>query len=139
MRLIDQMKVRREDPGDAVNRLLAAVGGHFRLNDDDRFKVKLVASELLNNIIYHSEASAIELRCYAGDGCLEIRIDDNGPGFSYDDFMNHDVTKGKDLWGQGGRGIFLVRNLAEEFTYNERGNSVRVVLDVQGREVPARP
>lgn len=66
--LIDQRRVDPRDPHTAVEQMLSSVEKHFSLDEEQSFRIKLVAQELLNNIIYHARASLIEMRCYASGG-----------------------------------------------------------------------
>lgn len=56
----------------------------IRLATTQRHAVFLAAREALNNIVKHSEATEVMLHFMLADGSLEIRIVDNGRGFSPD-------------------------------------------------------
>ena len=57
---------------------------------------------------------------------VALHVHDEGEGF--DDAGVPDPTLPENLEAPGGRGIFLIRELMDEVDYNERGNSVRLVL-----------
>lgn len=110
--------------------MIRAVSQSYSLNDENEYRIRLVSNELLNNIVRHSDADQIELSADLVSGVLRIVIDDNGRGFQYADLMQQDVTQGDCLLQESGRGIFLVRTVSDSFTYNDTGNSVEVVLNL---------
>jgi serine/threonine-protein kinase RsbW len=55
-----------------------------------------------------------------------IRVSDEGEGF--DPSTVPDPTRPENLHRSGGRGLFLIRSLMDEMQYNDRGNSVQMVL-----------
>ena len=120
------------------------------MDEDTRFELKIVLNELLINAIKHGgkaganrdgntgadqgdkadtahDGNADEI-CYvkiiagmAADDCALLIIEDDGDG--YDTTM---LNKRRSTGGieETGRGIFLVKNLCEDFMVNEKGNKV---------------
>lgn len=127
--LIDRLDVVQTGAKHSVELMLQRIDEQLPLDDENRYNIRLVAMELLNNIVDYSEADQIELSCGLDNGVVSITIDDNGPGFDYDEIIGRDVTD--DLYQERGRGIFIVRTLADEFHYNTTGNSVEVVLNLR--------
>ena len=64
------------------------------------------------------------------NGALEARVTDQGPGFDHTSVP--DPTTPDNLLKPGGRGLFLMRKLLDEVSYNEQGNSVTLVLRLDG-------
>ena len=95
------------------------------------FVIKLVCKELLTNILSYSEASLVNLTSSKEFGNLKIVIDDNGKGFNYDQIINRDVTDDEFIMADGGRGIFLVREIAKDFSYSPDGRRVEVILNLE--------
>ncbi len=58
---------------------------------------------------------------------IAIRVTDEGRGF--DPGVVDDPTTPANLQKAGGRGIFLIRKLMDRVEFNDRGNSVLMVLD----------
>jgi serine/threonine-protein kinase RsbW len=56
-----------------------------------------------------------------------VCVSDEGAGF--DPSRVPDPTRPENLNRPGGRGLFLIRSLMDEMEYNERGNSLRMVLE----------
>lgn len=55
---------------------------------------------------------------------LEFHVTDNGEGF--DDAKIPNPTTPENIEKEGGRGVFLMKELASECEYNEKGNTVRL-------------
>ena len=63
------------------------------------------------------------------EGHIEARVRDQGPGF--DPSSVPDPTTPENLTKACGRGIFLMRELMDEVSFNDRGNEVRLVLRLE--------
>ncbi len=61
---------------------------------------------------------------------VSVRVTDEGVGF--DPAMVPDPTLPDNISKTGGRGIFLMKALMDEVQFNERGNSVTLVLRFEG-------
>lgn len=125
--LINRLNVIETGAKDSVDLMLRTIAERQPLSDASRYTLRLVSMELLNNIFAYSEADVVELSCGLENGVVSITIDDNGPGFDYDGVMRRSEAE-NDLYRERGRGIFIVRAIADEFRYNPAGNSVEVVL-----------
>ena len=96
----------------------------FRLN----FRVGL--TEALSNAMAYgngydpSKRVRVEITMSAGH--VKARIKDQGTGF--DPSSIPDPTAPENLLKTNGRGLFLMRRLLDEVSYNERGNEVTLVL-----------
>ena len=61
---------------------------------------------------------------------IAVRVTDQGVGF--DPTTVPDPTLPDNISKSGGRGIFLMRSLMDEVRFNDRGNSVTLVLRLEG-------
>ncbi len=61
---------------------------------------------------------------------VAVRVTDEGAGF--DPAAVPDPTLPDNISKTGGRGIFLMRSLMDEVRFNDRGNSVTLVLRLEG-------
>jgi serine/threonine-protein kinase RsbW len=57
---------------------------------------------------------------------VEVCVHDEGAGFDPDGVPDPTLPEYRER--TGGRGVFLIRKLMDEVSYNERGNAVRLVL-----------
>lgn len=98
------------------------------------FNFRIGLSEALANAILYGNADhpdkrvRVELRIQ--DGGIEVRITDHGRGF--DPAAVPDPTLPENVAKPVGRGIFLMRALMDEVTFNASGNSVTLVLRLPG-------
>jgi serine/threonine-protein kinase RsbW len=63
------------------------------------------------------------------DECIQARITDQGDGF--DPAAVPDPTTPENLMKPCGRGLFLMRKLLDEVTFNAQGNQVTLVLKLE--------
>ena len=126
----------------------AAVVGFFRsyfgdLPDDLCEKLTLVLDELLGNAIEHgcnvSRKCPVELTCIRTTRVVLLQIRDAGSGFSLNDIphaalnnppsdpLRHTELRLQKGMRPGGFGIMMVKQIADELMYNERGNEVVMV------------
>jgi serine/threonine-protein kinase RsbW len=63
------------------------------------------------------------------DQCIEARVTDQGDGF--DPSTVPDPTTPENLTKPCGRGLFLMRKLLDEVSYNAQGNQVTLVLRLE--------
>jgi serine/threonine-protein kinase RsbW len=59
-------------------------------------------------------------------GSLSVRVTDEGRGFNPANVS--DPTLPRNRTRAGGRGIFLIKKLMDEVEFNERGNSITMIL-----------
>ena len=103
----------------------------LRLN----FRVGLTEA-LSNAMVYgngHDPEKNVRIEVTLVGGALRARVTDEGSGF--DPASIPDPTTAGNLMKDGGRGLFLMRKLLDEVSYNERGNSVTLVLRLDERSV----
>ncbi|MEQ8330537.1 MAG: ATP-binding protein [Longimicrobiales bacterium] len=102
----------------------AAHASRVRLN----FRVGLTEA-LSNAMLYgngHDPSKRVRVEVSLTEGRIEARVTDQGPGFNPNAVP--DPTAPENLLKCGGRGLFLMRELLDEVSYNDRGNQVRLVL-----------
>ena len=100
----------------------------FNLN----FRVGL--TEALSNAMLYGNASdpqkRIRVEVTVRVEEVAVRVTDQGVGF--DPTTVPDPTLPDNISKSGGRGIFLMRSLMDEVRFNEQGNSVTLVLRLEG-------
>lgn len=109
-----------------IDNVCAQIG----LDDDLYGNVLIAVTEAVNNAILHGapNGSDKEVRFEVSLNEKEIRfsVSDDGPGFDYTGLP--DPTAPENLEKEFGRGVFLMRSLADEVEYNESGNKVDIVF-----------
>ncbi len=99
-------------------------GPRVRLN----FRVGLTEA-LSNAMLYgngHDPSKRVRVEVSLSNGRIEAWVTDQGPGFNPSSVP--DPTAPENVLKCGGRGLFLMRQLLDEVSYNDRGNQVRLVL-----------
>ncbi len=95
------------------------------------FRVGLTEA-LTNAMLYgneHDPTKRVRVEVALENGRLEARITDQGGGF--DPSAVPDPTEGENILKSGGRGLYLMRQLLDEVSYNDRGNQVTLVLKLE--------
>jgi serine/threonine-protein kinase RsbW len=88
-----------------------------------------VTEALANAVLYGNAsdpAKTVHVQLKVDEHRVVVSVADEGEGF--DPGSVPDPTTPENLQSTGGRGLFLIRKLMDETHFNERGNSVRMVL-----------
>lgn len=100
----------------------------YHLNDDIYGNIMIAVTEAVNNAIKHGSRSDssknVSLSLALTDGLIKFRVEDEGPGFDYHNLP--DPTTAENLEKPGGRGIFLMKHLADEVEFGENGKVVEL-------------
>jgi len=111
-----------------VENLIDKVCADLGVQEDAYGNVLIAVTEAVNNAIQHGneENSNLFVDVAVGDKETEFcfRIKDEGTGFDFDSLP--DPTAPENVLKESGRGIFLMRNLADEVEFDGEGNSVNI-------------
>lgn len=95
-----------------------------------RFNLRVALTEALSNAIKYGNrldpSKAVEVMVELLDSSFRVVVQDEGTGF--DPTTVPDPTTPDRLERVDGRGLFLIRNLVDEVSFNDRGNSICMVL-----------
>lgn len=98
----------------------------FDLNDDIYGNIMIAVTESVNNAIVHGNKTdknkIVQLSLQFEKQLVRFIIEDEGVGFNFDSLP--DPTAPENLEKQGGRGIFLMKNLCDEVKFEEEGKRV---------------
>ena len=92
------------------------------------FRVGLTEA-IANAMLYgndHDPRKRVRVEVCMARGQLRVRVSDEGGGF--DPALVPDPTRPENLEKECGRGLFLMRQLLDEVSFNDRGNEVTLVL-----------
>lgn len=111
-----------------VEVLVDKVCGELGVNEDNYGNVLIAVTEAVNNAIEHGNKkdSSMDVLVAVGDNSSEFcfNVKDHGRGF---DFSNlPDPTAPENILKENGRGIFLMKNLADEVEFEDSGRSVNI-------------
>ena len=95
-----------------------------------RFKLRVVLCEALSNaIIYGNQLDPdkrADVTVVVDSESASVRVRDEGEGFDHEQVS--DPTTPDKLDKEEGRGLFLIRQLVDEVRFNDRGNSICMIL-----------
>ncbi len=98
----------------------------FSLNEDLYGNIMISVTEAVNNAIKHGCKSnsdkSVSITLTLTDDAIKFRIEDDGIGFDYTNLP--DPTAPENLEKASGRGIFLMKHLADEVDFQEHGRVV---------------
>jgi serine/threonine-protein kinase RsbW len=99
---------------------VAAVANRLQFSIDEIEDIKLAVAEACTNAIQHAAGSStIEIRCESIEGSLRITVRDFGVGTRPELIASRDLEDER----TGGLGVFLIRALMDEVTYDVRPES----------------
>ena len=111
-----------------VESLIDKVCDQLNVKEDYYGNVLIAVTEAVNNAILHGNNSNPELNVdlFVGDKetdfCFSVK--DNGTGFDFSNIA--DPTSPENVEKADGRGIFLMRSLAEEVEFLDNGRNVNI-------------
>lgn len=91
-----------------------------KIGDEHIFHSKLVLSELVGNILRHSQGFA-HFHSELKDGFIQLKI------YASDCFLPPKQSKCSDVFAESGRGLFLVDSVCFERTYTDDGG-IKVLI-----------
>ncbi|MBI1836941.1 MAG: ATP-binding protein [Flavobacteriia bacterium] len=111
-----------------VETLIDKVCSELGVQEDFYGNVLIAVTEAVNNAIQHGNTFQNELEVNVGVADKEdefcFTVKDHGRGF---DFHNlPDPTSPENIEKENGRGIFLMKNLADEVEFEENGTKVNI-------------
>ena len=105
----------------------------FEVNEDYYGNILIALTEAVNNAIHHGNKSnpnnEVKIIFNADSSVLKFTIKDDGAGFDYDNLP--DPTDPQNIEKPHGRGVFLMRNLADEIEFNDDGATVVMSFNLQ--------
>ena len=115
-----------------VERLVEDVCEVFNVNEDSYGNILIALTEALNNDIYHGNKCDPEKKIKIGfeshDKDIQFTVTDEGIGFDYNNLP--DPTDPRNIDKPHGRGVFLMKNLADKVEFNNNGQVVLLTFNV---------
>ncbi|MBO0359713.1 ATP-binding protein [Hymenobacter sp. BT186] len=102
----------------------------FHIEDDIYGNIMVAVTEAVNNAIRHGNKfdkdKNVYLSLYVDTDRVKFEVEDEGQGFDYNNLI--DPTAPENLENPGGRGIFLIRHLADEVEFTKDGRNVQLTF-----------
>ncbi len=115
-----------------VERMVDSVCEKFAVNQDYYGNILIALTEAVNNAIMHGNkfdpSKSIRVSCTTEPNALRFIVEDEGEGFDFDNLP--DPTDPENIEKPNGRGVFLMRHLADEVVFSEEGRRVELNFQV---------
>ena len=88
-----------------------------------------LSEALANAIIYgncNDSGKSVEVKVVVTSKMVAVHVSDEGDGFNPDEIPNPTLPDGLDQ--TSGRGLFLIREMVDEVRFNEKGNSICMMM-----------
>ncbi len=110
-----------------IDKVCQSVGVH----EDVYGNVLIAVTEAVNNAIIHgnkqNSSAEVNVEVYDEPAAFCFSIRDAGTGFDYQNLP--DPTAPENIEKENGRGIYLMRHLADDVEFNPEGNCVTVCFN----------
>lgn len=114
-----------------VEKFIKDVFSYYNFNEDCFNKVFLCISEATVNSIIHGNKEdhrkKVELNVDCKKHLISVTITDEGDGFDINAVPN--PTKKENLLKESGRGIHIIKTIANKLTFNKKGNSLKFEIE----------
>ncbi|MEZ4937733.1 MAG: ATP-binding protein [Crocinitomicaceae bacterium] len=111
-----------------VESLIDKVCESNNFSEDHYGNVLIAVTEAVNNAIEHGnlnvEEKIVTVECMLSNKVLKFAIKDEGNGFDFNNLP--DPTDPENIEKPNGRGIFLMKNLADKVEYFDNGSKVEI-------------
>jgi len=116
-----------------VESFIEDIRSELAFKDDVYGNVMVAVTEAVNNSIVHGNRNDPTKKVYVDCGMenpyrLHIWVKDEGEGFNPADLP--DPTAPENIGKIGGRGVFLMKSLADELLFLEEGKSVEMIFNI---------
>lgn len=113
-----------------IEQFLLKINSAVKFSDEKFGTLLVVVTEAVNNAIIHGNkrnpSKKVVVNGIVRNHLLVINVKDEGKGFNPHGIPNP-IDEGN-LLRESGRGIFLMRQLAEKVSYNSKGNEVTMKI-----------
>ena len=100
----------------------------FNLDDDIYGNIMIAVTEAVNNAIKHGNLNDkkknVSLTLRIDESTIKFRVTDQGVGFDFNNLP--DPTSPENIDKPGGRGIFLMKHLADDVSFEHGGTVVNL-------------
>lgn len=116
-----------------LDRFISGLQKAWKINQEDFDTIRIVLSEALMNAIVHGNKSAssgiVYIDAFRDDDYYTFSIEDDGPGFDFEGLDN--PTAEENLNKPNGRGIFIMKHLADGIHFSKNGKCLKLLFNVK--------
>ena len=126
-KIIESLKLASDFQSIAtIEKLIDKVCSSIGVNEESYGNVLIAVTEAVNNAIQHgnkqNRALKIDVSVLDSTKNICFSVKDEGPGFDFNNLP--DPTSPDNILKENGRGIFLMKNLADKVEFTDEGNKV---------------
>lgn len=115
-----------------VEKMIDEVCAELNIKEDYYGNILIAMTEAVNNAMYHGnnmiQEKSVTVSLEQKDQKLAFFVEDEGQGFDYDKLP--DPTDPENIEKPEGRGVFLMKHLADEVNFLENGKRVELLFSV---------
>ncbi len=115
-----------------VENLISNLSSHYKISSEAKDKISLAVLEAVNNAIFHGNKldhkKTVTIRFQVSESCISCVIKDEGDGF--DVLCVPDPTLPENIEKINGRGLFLMKHLADSVQFSADGRHVKMVFNI---------
>jgi serine/threonine-protein kinase RsbW len=115
-----------------VEKLVDQVCTDYKVNEDFYGNILIAVTEAVNNAIIHGNKQNPEKTFSVvfnpGENQLVFSVSDQGEGFDFNNLP--DPTDPENLEKPNGRGVFLMKNLADKIEFEDNGRKVNISFKI---------
>ena len=117
----------------AIEKLIDEFSEELKLSSDLYGKILIACIEGVNNSIVHGnkldENKIVKFEVKEFNKKILIKISDQGNGFDYSNVP--DPTKPENIENISGRGVFLMKKLADDINFFENGTVIEMIFNIE--------
>ena len=115
-----------------VENLISNLSSHYKISQEAEDKISLAVLEAVSNAIFHGNKldhhKCVTIRFKVSKSCISCLIKDEGDGF--DILCVPDPTLPENIEKINGRGLFLMKHLADSVEYSAEGRHVKMIFKI---------
>jgi serine/threonine-protein kinase RsbW len=109
--------------------LLSDMQNKHHLEDEIYGNMLICLSEAYTNAFKHGNNNEIKLTFSQEDDSFEFSVEDGGNGFNFNELP--DPTDPLNIEKETGRGLFIIKSLADDIHFNDKGNCIFLKFNLQ--------
>ena len=115
-----------------VEKFVESICDYYNLNDTYFGNIMVALSEAVENAIIHGNQSNPEkkvmIHCDFSQKGIDCTVEDQGAGFDFNDIPDATDVKGNPE--KKGTGIYLIKTLADDVHFMDKGRKIRMVFNI---------
>jgi serine/threonine-protein kinase RsbW len=115
-----------------IEKLVDEISEQCKLSSDIYGKILIATIEAVNNSIVHGNKfdinKTVEVAVQISQSSIHIYVKDEGDGFDFEEVP--DPTKPENIENVSGRGVFLMKNLADDIKFQMNGSHVELIFNI---------